>query len=69
MRDKDQAVAEKKPTKHKHTVGQDIDNLEEVLLCNRRIADSFVISKCEREAARNWDRFYLHHAGGQYEVD
>jgi hypothetical protein len=55
--------AEKWPIKHKHTVGQDRDNLEEVLLRNRRIADPVVIIDCERNAARHWDTFYKHHQG------
>jgi hypothetical protein len=56
-------------SKHKHTVGQDPDLLEEILLKNRRIADDFVLQKCEREAARNWDIFYKNHQGEKSNVE
>jgi hypothetical protein len=49
--------------KHKHTVGQDVDGVEEALSQNRRVAGAFTINKCEKEAARNWDLFYKHHEG------
>lgn len=47
--------------KHKHTVGQDPDRIEEILQQNRRLATSFMLNKCEKEAARNWDIFYKNH--------
>lgn len=47
--------------RHRHTVGQDPDNIDGVLAKNRRVATPFMISKCEREAARSWDMFYKRH--------
>ncbi|UZJ55183.1 hypothetical protein CBS101457_004503 [Exobasidium rhododendri] len=47
--------------KHKHTVGQDEAGVEDALLQNRRVAGPFILNKCEKEAARNWDLFYKHH--------
>lgn len=47
--------------KHKHTVGQDPDRIEDILQQNRRLATSFMLNKCEKEAARNWDVFYKNH--------
>lgn len=44
--------------KHKFTVGQEPEKVEEILSRNRRIATPFMLQKCEREAARNWDVFY-----------
>lgn len=49
------------PPKHKYTVGQDPARIDEILAQNRRLATSFMLSKCEREAARNWDVFYKNH--------
>lgn len=47
--------------RHRHTIGQDPEAVEETLGQNRRVATPFMISKCEREAARNWDIFYKRH--------
>ena len=47
--------------KHKHTVGQDPERIEDILQQNRRLATSFMLNKCEKEAARNWDVFYKNH--------
>lgn len=49
--------------KHKHTIGQEPDKFEEILSKNRRVAGSFLLNKCEKEAARNWDIFYKVHEG------
>jgi hypothetical protein len=54
-------------SKHKHTVGQDVEHIDDLLSQNRRIADSFVLNKCEKEAGRNWDLFYKHHEGEKTE--
>ncbi|PWN91885.1 S-adenosyl-L-methionine-dependent methyltransferase [Acaromyces ingoldii] len=49
------------PHKHKHTVGQDPDKIEEIIARNRRVATPFVLNKCEANAAKHWNLFYKHH--------
>lgn len=47
--------------RHRHTVGQDPNAIEETISMNRRIATPFMLNKCEREAPKNWDIFYKKH--------
>lgn len=63
LEQREASTSESVAYKHKHVVGQDQSRIDEILATNRRVADPFMLNKCEKEAARNWNLFYKHHEG------